>query len=107
MRSIKYKIRDKEYFRDCFAKSGASQKEAENILIDLPDTNIDYTLFGEAGSGTYGYELTTPEGEQLNIDDMNGYVRCVVLRECIRHFETGFGDIHGTFEILHEPKEDT
>ncbi|MBQ7108251.1 MAG: hypothetical protein IJN95_04085 [Clostridia bacterium] len=102
--SIVYKIRDNDYFRALLAKQGVVGKEADEILQGFDDLNVDYTLYGRPGCFPDRYELRTVDGEKLNINEQNGYVRGVVLVACDHHFRTGTGaeEIHGTFEVVNE-----
>lgn len=103
-RVIKYKIRDNDYFRALLEKQGVAGDIIEVALEGLADLNLDYTLSGHPGCYPDSYELATPEGVKLNVNEQNGYVRGVVLAACDRHFRTGVGaeEIHGTFEVISE-----
>lgn len=103
-RRIKYKIRDNDYFRVLLEKQGVIGASADEILEGLSNLNLDYTLSGRPGCYPDSYELETPEGEKLNVNEQNGYVRGVVLNACVYHFRTGEGadQIHGTFEVISE-----
>lgn len=100
--AIVYKIRDGAYFRALLAKQGVKGEAADEMLDGIADLNVDYTLYGHPGNFPDRYELRTVDGERLNINDQNGYVRGVVLTACDRHFRTGTGadEIHGTFEVI-------
>lgn len=100
--AIVYKIRDGAYFRALLAKQGVKGEAADEMLDGIADPNVDYTLYGHPGNFPDRYELRTVDGERLNINDQNGYVRGVVLTACDRHFRTGTGadEIHGTFEVI-------
>lgn len=102
--AIVYKIRDTDYFRALLAEQGIEGKTADEIMYGIEEFNVDYTLYGRPGSFPDRYELRTVDGEKLNINEQNGYVRGIVLTACDHHFRTGegAGEIHGTFEVVKE-----
>lgn len=103
-RIIKYKIRDNEYLRSDMVAQGGDPELIEEAMALLDEVNLDYTLYGRPGCYPDRYELATPEGEKLNVNEQNVYVRGVVLNACVHHFRTGEGadQIHGTFEVISE-----
>lgn len=83
MRKVRYTIDDYEYFKRIY-------KEADNIddiLKDIKPFRVIYTLIDENNGNTFDrYELTDFDGNRLNINDLNGYQKAILLDDCIRHF---------------------
>lgn len=81
MRKVTYTIDDLEYFRELY--KGA--ENLEEILSAITPFRCEYTLIGEDYERKY--LLLDPDGNKLNINDLNGYQKGVVLCDCQRHFQ--------------------
>ena len=88
MRKVIFKIDDKEYFRRELEKDNCIGKQADNILKGLGNFKAIYTLYGE-GNNVDRYELTDYDGNKININDLNGYEKGVVLNDCYAYFTGG------------------
>ena len=78
MRKVTYTIDDLEYFRELY-------KGVENIFEDGTSFRCEYTLIGNDYEERY--LLLDPDGKKININDLNGYQKGVVLADCSRHFQ--------------------
>lgn len=88
MRKVIFKIDDKEYFRRELEKDNCIGKQADDILKGLGNFKAIYTLYGE-GNNVDRYELTDYDGNKININDLNGYEKGVVLNDCHAYFAGG------------------
>ena len=88
MRKIIFKIDDQEYFRRELEKENCTGEQAENILKGIGNFKAIYTLYGN-GKQVDGYELTDYKGKKININDLNGYEKGVVLNDCYAYFTGG------------------
>ncbi len=88
MRKVIFKINNKEYFRKELEKDGCTEKQAENILKDIKNFKAIYTLYGN-GENADRYTLTDYDGNKININDLNGYEKGVVLNDCFAYFTGG------------------
>lgn len=88
MRKVIFKINDQEYFRKEFEKDGCTGKQADGILKGLNNFKAIYTLYGN-GNNVDRYELTEYDGNKININDLNGYEKGVVLNDCYSYFVGG------------------
>lgn len=101
-KKIKYIIDDLEYFRRELSKQ-CKPEEVETIINSMgkPSFKAVYTLFGIGDNFPDRYELTNENGDKININDLNGYQKGVVLNDCFRHY---MGDITemptGCIEII-------
>ena len=80
MRKVTYTIDDLEYFRELY--KGADN--LEEILGCITPFRCEYTLIGEEYEERY---LLLVEGQEISINELNGYQRGVVLADCQRHFQ--------------------
>lgn len=85
MRKVIFKINDQEYFRKEFEKDGYTRKQADALLKGVGNFKAIYTLYGE-GKNVNRYELTDYDGNKININDLNGYEKGVVLNDCYAYF---------------------
>lgn len=87
MRKVSYYIDDVEYLRRSFKEEnpGLTQMEINLILDGLNEFKAVYTIIGN-GQQPDRYELVDENGNKMNINDLNGYQRGVVLGDCIAHF---------------------
>lgn len=106
MRKVIFKIDDKEYFRRELEKVNVPNDIKEEILNSVKSFKSIYTLYG-VGNNVDRYELTDYDGNKININDLNGYEKGVVLNDCYAYF-TG-GNYHsnasqpcGVVEIVEE-----
>lgn len=88
MRKVIFKIDDQEYFRKEFEKEGCTENQIIYILKGLGNFKAIYTLYGE-GKNVDRYELTDYDGNKINISDLNGYEKGVVLNDCYAYFVGG------------------
>ena len=89
MKKVTYTIDECEYFRMFYELD----KDALKSLFEntQPPLRCKYTLIEDCNGDRYF--LTDPEGNAMNINDLNGYQRGVVLSECYNHFHgMPFGD---------------
>lgn len=106
MRKIIFKIDDHEYFRRELEKENCTGKQAENILKGIGNFKAIYTLYGN-GKQVDRYELTDYKGNKININDLNGYEKGVVLNDCYAYFTGGryynnADKPYGVVEIIEE-----
>ena len=80
MRKVIFKIDDKEYFRRELEKENVPNDIKEEILNSVKGFKSIYTL--------YGNEKQVDRYE-LNINDLNGYEKGVVLNDCYAYFTGG------------------
>ena len=88
MRKVIFKIDDKEYFRRELEKENCTENQIEDILKGLGNFKAIYTLHGN-GKQVDRYELTDQDGNKININDLNGYEKGVVLNDCYDYFVGG------------------
>ena len=88
MRKVIFKIDDQEYFRRELEKENCTGKQTENILKGIGIFKAIYTLYG-TGKQVDRYELTDYKGNKININDLNGYEKGVVLNDCYTYFTGG------------------
>lgn len=85
MRKVIFKIDDKEYFRRELEKENVPNDIKEEILNSVKGFKSIYTLYGNKKQ-VDRYELTDYDGNKININDLNGYERGVVLNDCYAYF---------------------
>ena len=85
-KSIKFVIDDLEYFRREFLRQNPelTREQVADILCNLNDFKAIYTLYQDK-NGRQRYELTDVDGNKINLSDLNGYQKGVILRECERY----------------------
>lgn len=88
MRKVIFKIDDKEYFRRELEKENVPNDIKEEILNSVKGFKSIYTLYGNEEQ-VDRYELTDYDGNQINIYDLNGYEKGVVLNDCYAYFTGG------------------
>ncbi len=54
---------------------------------DLDPFICTYVLIGYKNHLPERYELYATDGSKLNINDLNGYQRAIILGDCVRYFE--------------------
>ena len=92
MRKVTFIIDDMEYLRNLYKKE-LTEEQFNNIKGDLKPFKAIFTLTGDKYPDRY--TLTTPEGEKLNINDLNGYQTGCILGDCYSYYE-GKGYCHKT-----------
>ena len=80
MRKVIFKIDDQEYFRRQLEKKNCTEEQIKNILKDIGNFKAIYTLYGD-GKNVDRYTLTNHDGNKININDLNGYEKGVVLND--------------------------
>ncbi|MFQ7208565.1 MAG: hypothetical protein ACLRPZ_03875 [Coprococcus sp.] len=85
MRKVIFKIDDKEYLRRDLKRQNCTGSQAEDILKNLNNFKAIYTLYGNKKQ-VDRYELTDYDGNKININDLNGYEKGVVLNDCYAYF---------------------
>lgn len=88
MRKVIFKIDDKEYFRRELEKENVPNDIKEEILNSVKGFKSIYTLYGNEKQ-VDRYELTDQDGNKININDLNGYEKGVVLNDCYAYFVGG------------------
>lgn len=88
MRKVTFKIDDKEYFKKELEKEYLPNDIKEEILNSVKGFKSTYTLYGNEEQ-VDRYELTDYDGNQININDLNGYEKGVVLNDCYAYFVGG------------------
>lgn len=83
MRKVIFIINDLEWFRKFYKMSDVRFKD---IFAEQESFKCIYTLYGEGGKCPDRYELTDFDGNKININDLNGYQKGVVLNDCWAYF---------------------
>ena len=86
-KSIKFVIDDLEYFRREFLRQNPelTREQVADILCNLNDFKAIYTLYQDK-NGRQRYELTDVDGNKINLSDLNGYQKGVIINDCWRYF---------------------
>lgn len=86
-KSIRFIIDDLEYFRREFLRQNPklTEKQTADILSNMDEFKAIYTLYQDE-KGQQRYKLTDVDGNKINLSDLNGYQRGVVLNDCWRYF---------------------
>ena len=86
MRKVIFHIDDLEYFRRIWTEeSNCTPEQIEDILSGLENFKAVYTLYGD-GKSISRYTLTDAEGNEININDLNGYQRGVIISDCQAYY---------------------
>lgn len=90
MRKVIFKINDKEYFKKDFKRQNINitEEQTEGILKGLKIFKAIYILYGNEKQ-VDRYELIDYDGNKMNINDLNGYEKGVVLNDCYAYFIGG------------------
>lgn len=88
MRKVIFTIDDVEYFKRLLQKQDVTEEAQKDILENLNQFKVIYTLYGN-GNCPDRYELTEYDGNKININDLNGYEKGVVLNDCYSYFVGG------------------
>ena len=94
MRKVIFHIDDLEYFRRMWTEDlnkgrlspDCTPEQIENILSGLKDFKATFTLYGD-GKNVSRYDLVDADGNQIGINDLNGYERGRIIGECYAYFE--------------------
>lgn len=93
MRKVIFKIDDLAFFKRHY---NLTDDQMQDIFSDKESFKVIYTLIGE-GKSIDRYELTAYDGNKINLNDLNGYQKGVVLNDCKAYF-TG-GKYHSNAEV--------
>ena len=103
MRKVTFMIDDYNYFKNLFY-SRFSESPKEDIEKALSGLNscfkATFILTGEEFPDQY--ELLSENGEKMNINDLNGYQKGIVINDCYRYFEGKIKEPCGVVEIKDE-----
>ena len=88
MRKVTFIIDDEQYFRNEFKRQNPqlTENQIDDILSDIVSFKAVLTLYGECKS-LDRYELTDENGNQMNINNLNGYQKGVIINDCYAYFE--------------------
>ena len=88
MRKVTFIIDDNQYFKNDFKRQNPqlTENQIDDILSDTEAFKAIFTLYGE-GKNINRYELTDENGNQTNINDLNGYQKGVIINDCYAYFE--------------------
>lgn len=104
MRKVIFKIDDEEFFKR-ENKDKLTEEQWNEFFKGTNPFKAIYTIIGDKYPDRY--ELTDLEGNKLIIDNLNGYQRGVVLKDCMAYFngETFYDNADkpcGVIEITEE-----
>ena len=85
MRKVIFKIDDLEWFRQYYK---LSEEQFSDIFSDQQPFKCIYILYGE-GQQVDRYELTDYTGNNIYLNDLNGYQKGVILNDCYVYFTGG------------------
>lgn len=85
MRTIEFIIDDVQYYRNCLTEDNVEPDVIDRICDNLRSFRCRYVLIGDKYPDKY--ELWDENGNKININNLNGYERGVVLADCDRYFE--------------------
>ena len=88
MRKVIFTIDDVEYFKKMLHKQNVTEEVQKDILENINQFKVIYTLYGE-GKNVDRYTLTDFDGNKVNLNDLNGYQKGVVLNDCYAYFTSG------------------
>ena len=90
MRKVTFVIDDKQYLRSYFKRQNPqlTENQIDDLLSDIVSFKAVLTLYGE-GKSLNRYELTDENGNQMSINDLNGYQKGVIINDCYAYFEGG------------------
>ncbi len=88
MRKVKFVIDDDCYFRQEFKKENPklTEKQINNILSNATPFRAILTLYGN-NKYPDKYHLTDDDGNKININDLNGYQKGIIISDCHAYFE--------------------
>lgn len=85
MRKVTFTIDDLAFFKKYH---NLTEEQMKDIFKDKKSFKVIYTLYGD-GKNVDRYELTDYDGNKVNMDDLNGYQKGVVLNDCYAYFTGG------------------
>ncbi len=101
LRRVTYYINDHESYRKILLAEGVSESAADDILSGLPEPfTCLYTLESSGGRFPDRYELKDIDGNKMNMNDLNGYQRGVVLVNAQRHFAGNKTNMYGIMAVM-------
>lgn len=103
MRKVTFMIDDYNYFKNLFYSrfSESPKEDIEKALSGLSSCfKATFILTGEEFPDQY--ELLSENGEKMNINDLNGYQKGIVINDCYRYFEGKIKEPCGVVEIKDE-----
>lgn len=86
MRKVTFIINDLKWMRKFYK---LSDEQFNDMFKNQKPFKCIYTLYGEGNKSPDRYELTDYDGNNININDLNGYQRGVVLNDCMAYFTGG------------------
>lgn len=95
MRKVIFTIDDLEYFKRMLQKQEVTEEAQKDILENINQFKVIYTLYGE-GKNVDRYTLTDFDGNKVNLNDLNGYQKGLVLNDCMAYFTGGKYHSNGT-----------
>lgn len=85
MRKVVFTIDDLAWFKKSY---NLSEEQMKDVFGDKEPFKATYILYGK-GKTPYRYKLTDAKGNKVNINDLNGYQKGVVLNDCMAYFTGG------------------
>lgn len=92
MRKVIFTIDDLAWMQKHY---NLADEQMLDIFADNKSFKVIYTLYGE-GKNIDRYTLTDYDGNKINLNDLNGYQRGVVLNDCMVYFNGGKYHSNGT-----------
>ena len=92
MRKVIFKIDDLAWMQKHY---NLTDEQMHDIFADNKPFKSIYTLYGN-GKNVDRYDLTDYDGIKINLDELNGYQRGVVLNDCMTYFNGGKYHSNGT-----------
>lgn len=83
MRKVIFTINDLEWFKRCY---NLSDDMLKSLSEERNAFKCMFTLIGE-GTTIDRYTLTDGVGNKLNINDLNGFEKGVIINDCYAYFE--------------------
>lgn len=85
MRKVIFTIDDLKYFK---RSNNLTEMQAREIFGDKESFRVIYVLYGSE-KNVDRYELTDHNGNKVNLNDLNGYQKGVVLNDYMAYFNGG------------------
>lgn len=92
MRKVTFKIDDLAWMQKHY---NLTDEQMKDVFGDKESFRVIYTLYRE-GNCIDRYTLTDYDGNKVNLNDLNGYQRGVVLNDCMAYFNGGKYHSNGT-----------
>ena len=103
MRKITFAIDDYNYFKNLFYNRfpESPKEDIEKALAGLNSCfKATFILTGDKFPDQY--KLFDENGEKMNINDLNGYQKGIVINDCYRYFEGKIKEPCGVVKIKDE-----